>query len=114
MEFTNDIKSPAVLCEHAHHWPWGSTIDLEDFTIRKVGFKVHPHSSCIDAMKLYDETGAVVEEKTFNDDAGHGSEWVEHDIPENKEIIGFQCNTDRGHEMLSLGLIVWTPSPAAT
>ena len=112
MEFTNDIKSPAVQCEHAHHWPWGSTKDLDEFTIRKVGFKVHPHSGCVDAMKLYDENDTVVEEKRWNEDDG-ASEWVEQDIPENKEIIGFQCNTDRGHEIVSLGLLVWTPSPGA-
>ena len=91
---------------------WRETKDLEGFTIGKVGFKIQTAgrpSGAIDAMKLFDDKGSVIEEVNFHF-GRDGGEWVFHDIPENKEIIGFECNIIRPRKITNPGLIVWTPN----
>ena len=63
-------------------------------------------------LRLIDDAGANVVDINGKDEG----DWIEKDIPKDKEIVGLYCSTKKGDlddSIHRFGFMVWTPNPDA-
>lgn len=109
--FTNGIESPDIQCGHGPQEAWKYTEALDEYTIKKVAIRVDHPSGDLDEMKVWDtEDKLIVDIVIYTESNGN---WVEHEVPEEHEIIGLSCSTKKHNDITTLRFLTWKPNPTA-
>ena len=63
-------------------------------------------------MRLIDDEGNYIFDQVFSTD--EEGKWITQVIPDDKEMIGFYCNSSSDSTCFEkFGIILWTPNPSA-
>ena len=112
LEFTNEVTSACYETKFARENNKFEKVTIDTTkTIRKVAmFVTSNQRRFLNKLRFLDENNEVIAELVCYDD-NHG-QWITHDIPSGKEIIGIYCNTNKEKLYICrMGFMLWTPPP---
>ena len=108
--FTGDVESETFNTQP------GASLDpkvypiSEDKSILAVEINIREAENNIYGIRFLDSNGNKVHEKQWR--RSNNATWTRIEVPQDMEIIGFHGSHD-GNYIKQLGLILWTPNPAA-